>query len=401
MSALPPLEKYGRLLAEISGALTASNDGESCIREAVALAVPEYCDLLVVDLTCEDELRRLAFALDERTGATLSLADNALLLPDRAEVLQRGESVHGPSFAVAPLLGRGQVLGCVTAVWCSGRMSIVGGTERALLREMGRRFARVVDHAQLCRQVEAVARTKEEFIATLSHELRTPLTSILGWSNLLKSGELDHATRRMALDAIERNARAQAKLIEEMLDISCSMSGTLKLDLQTLELAEIAADVADTLRPMAIAKNIGLNISIDDDTPRIEGDRQRIGQIVWHLLSNAIKFTPGGGRIELAVEHTGDYVSLSVRDSGEGIPRAFLPHVFDHFSQVDGSSTRRHGGLGLGLAVVRHLAEMHGATVSAESDGTNCGAKVSVHFREPGRITLGRIERTGANGHAA
>jgi signal transduction histidine kinase len=383
------------LLRDVSLALASANDGEPCISEAVSLAVPEFSDILVVDLVVGSELRRLAFKLDSRTGATLEDADTPEILEARAAVLDHGEPIQGWSFAVAPLFARGQVLGAVTAVMIAGGREILAA-DVAFLREIGRRMARLVDHEQLCNEAAAIVRTKEEFLATLSHELRTPLHAILGWSHMLQTGELDPPTRKQAFDAIERNARSQARLIEEMLDLSRALTGGLKLQLRNVELGAIASSVRESLRPMAGGKRIEVGVVIDRDVPAILGDPQRLRQIVWHLLSNAIKFTPLDGTIQLSVARAGEEVVLAVRDSGEGIPRAFLPHVFEHFSQGDGSSTRRHGGMGLGLAVVRHFTEMHGGTAIAESEGEHCGARFSVRF--PVRAEIPKIASGALDG---
>jgi signal transduction histidine kinase len=265
MSVRPPLERHARLLAEISVALASANDGEACISEAVALSVPEFSDLLTVDLIRGPEypaqLRRVAFKLDFRTGATLEAADTAEIEHARGQVLERGEPIQGWSFAVAPLFARGQVLGVITAVMNSRGREITAA-DLAFLHEVGRRMARVVEHQQLCHEAEVVSRTKEEFLATISHELRTPLTAILGWSNMLRSAQLDAATRKQALDAIERNARAQARLIEEMLDLSRILTGGLKLQLRNVQLGSIASSVAASLGPQAASKRIELILSL-------------------------------------------------------------------------------------------------------------------------------------------
>jgi PAS domain S-box-containing protein len=214
---------------------------------------------------------------------------------------------------------------------------------------------------------------KDEFLATLSHELRTPLTSILGWSKLLADGNLDHAASKRALETIVRNARAQRRLIDDLLDISRIITGKLRLDVRPVELAPIIESVVDGVRPAADARGIHLQTTLDSLTSPINGDPDRLQQIIWNLLTNAIKFTPKGGRVEVRLERVESHVELTIKDTGQGIDTELLPHVFDRFRQSDSSSTRRQGGLGLGLSIVRQLVELHGGTVEAESPGEGAG----------------------------
>jgi signal transduction histidine kinase/ActR/RegA family two-component response regulator len=221
---------------------------------------------------------------------------------------------------------------------------------------------------------------KDEFLAILSHELRTPLTSILGWSNLLAAGNLDDAAAKSALETIVRNARAQRQLIDDLLDISRIITGKLRLDVCPVELAPIIAAVVDGVRPAADARSIYLRTALDAHLSPISGDPDRLRQIIWNLLTNAIKFTPEGGRVEVGLERTDSHVEVTISDTGQGIAPEFLPHVFERFSQSDSSSTRRHGGLGLGLSIVRQLVELHGGTVTATSPGAGEGTTFKVIF---------------------
>ncbi len=236
---------------------------------------------------------------------------------------------------------------------------------------------------------------KDEFLATLSHELRTPLTSILGWSELLTNGNLDDVTTKRALAIIVRNARAQRQLIDDLLDISRIITGKLRLDVRPVELAPMIETVIDSVRPTAEARSINLQTALDPRTSPISGDPDRLQQIFWNLLTNAIKFTPKGGHVEVRLERIASHVELTISDTGQGIDPELLPHVFDRFRQSDSSSTRRHGGLGLGLSIVRQLVELHGGTVTAASAGAGAGATfkvtlpmISVHH------TLGDVEMT-------
>ncbi|HUF92000.1 MAG TPA: ATP-binding protein, partial [Candidatus Limnocylindria bacterium] len=215
---------------------------------------------------------------------------------------------------------------------------------------------------------EEASHAKDEFVATLSHELRTPLTAILGWVRMLRAGSMDAATAERGLDVIERNARSQAQLIEDLLDVSRIATGKLRLDVRPLRIADVIEAAVDTLRPAAEAKEQRLTAVLDPRAGQVSGDPDRLQQVVTNVLSNAVKFTPKGGRVEVRLARVGSHVEIVVSDSGPGIPPQSLPHIFDRFRQADSSSTRLHAGLGIGLAVVRHLVELHGGTVGARSD---------------------------------
>lgn len=224
---------------------------------------------------------------------------------------------------------------------------------------------------------ESANSIKDDFLATLSHELRTPLHSILGWVTLLKGGTLSSEMGTRALAAIERSGRAQATIIEDLLDISRIVSGKMRLDLATLDPADSIEQAIETVRPLAATKSIEIRTSIDS-VGLVSGDAARIQQIAWNLLTNAVRYTPNGGTVTVALEEQRAGALLSVTDTGEGIPPELMTRMFDRFRQGDSSSTRTHGGLGLGLAIVRHLAELHGGTVCALSDGRGKGARFEV-----------------------
>jgi signal transduction histidine kinase/ActR/RegA family two-component response regulator len=223
-------------------------------------------------------------------------------------------------------------------------------------------------------EAERAGRTKDEFLATLSHELRTPLNAILGWSQILQGGNATGEDLEQGLETIGRNARAQAQIIEDLLDMSRIISGKVRLNVQRVELANVVEAALDTVRPAAEAKGVRLQPVLDRAAGVVSGDPNRLQQVFWNLLSNAIKFTPRGGRVQVVLEQVDSHVEVSVNDSGEGIRPEFLPHVFDRFRQADASTTRRHGGLGLGLSIVRHLLELHGGSIEARSDGVGRGA---------------------------
>ena len=214
---------------------------------------------------------------------------------------------------------------------------------------------------------------KDEFLTTVSHELRTPLTSILGWSNLLTTGNLDEQASKRALETIARNARAQRRLIDDLLDLSRIITGKLRLDVRRVKLAQMIEAVIEGVRPAADSRNIHLQAALDPRVSPMSGDPDRLQQIIWNLLSNAIKFTPKGGRVQVRLELIDSHVEITISDTGEGIDPELLPHVFDRFRQSDSSNTRRHGGLGLGLSIVRELVELHGGTVSVASPGLGGG----------------------------
>jgi len=218
-------------------------------------------------------------------------------------------------------------------------------------------------------------RLKDEFLATLSHELRTPLTAILGWSKMLTTRSLDEQTRQNAVETIERNARAQQQIVEDILDVSRIIKGQLRLETEPVDIRAVIESAIETVGPAAGAKRLRLRKEFGERVAAVTGDPRRLQQVAWNLLSNAVKFTPAGGEVLVAVEQGDGHVSVTISDTGVGIRREFLPYVFDRFRQGDQSTTRAHGGLGLGLSIVRHLVEMHGGTVRAESGGEGHGSR--------------------------
>jgi len=230
------------------------------------------------------------------------------------------------------------------------------------------------------REAEQASRLKDEFLATLSHELRTPLTSILGWARMLRAGSLDAAATRRALESIERNAALQTRLVADLLDVSQILSGKFRLDMRPLEVAAVLDAALQSVRPAAAAKGIRVTAVHDPHVGSVVADGDRLQQIVWNLLSNAIKFTPAGGHVEVGSTRSRGGVEIVVRDDGQGIDPDFLPFVFDRFRQADASSTRSYPGLGLGLAIVRHLVELHGGAVAASSGGAGHGSVFTVRI---------------------
>ncbi len=256
--------------------------------------------------------------------------------------------------------------------------------ERAQLeRERGARVA-----------AEEANRLKDEFLATLSHELRSPLHAIMAWSHVLCGPGLDPATTRRAAQAIDRNVRAQTQLIADILDVSRIVTGKFQMDMEPVRLSDVIESAADTVRSAARARDIQLGLAVDPTVAPVLGDVGRLRQVVWNLLSNAVRFAPTGGQVEVRVVDSGPCTELSVTDDGPGIEPAFLPYVFDRFRQADSSSTRRHAGLGLGLSIVRHLVELHGGTVEARNREDRSGAVLIVRLPRQAGASADRTSAT-------
>ncbi len=268
------------------------------------------------------------------------------------------------------------------------------------------RAALLVRERDARRHAEEADRLKDEFLATLSHELRTPLTSILGWASMIRNGEVEGSGVARAIETIERNARSQARLIDDLLDVSRIITGNLRLDLHPLNLGPIIEAALDALRPTAAAKGIQLRTEFGSGDCLVRGDSNRLRQVIWNLLSNAIKFTTRGGTVSVNLICDEPTARLMIRDTGEGISAEFLPYVFDRFRQAEGSISRKQGGLGLGLAVVRHLVELHGGSVSVFSEGLGQGSTFTVDLpiaqerRDPARAEERRreVERRKSRG---
>lgn len=260
--------------------------------------------------------------------------------------------------------------------------------EIAERRRVEEERAQLLAREQEARQAaESANRLKDDFLTTVSHELRTPLTAIVGWTEMLRDGALDPAAAERALLTIERNAKAQVNLVNDLLDASRIVTGKLQIEIRPVELITIVEAAVDTLRPAVEAKDLRLQMVLQPWVGPFSGDHSRLQQIISNLISNAIKFTPPGGMIEVRLERRGDQAAITVSDTGQGIRPEFLPHVFDRFRQADGSTTRTHGGLGLGLAIVKHLVEMHGGTIQADSRGAGHGASFVV------TLPLAQIQR--------
>ncbi|MBF5046014.1 PAS domain S-box protein [Aggregicoccus sp. 17bor-14] len=330
---------------------------------------------------------RLAQALsEEQLGAMASGGEEHLALLRRLSPC---------SALFVPLFIGGRPEGVVTFGLMDGARHYTP-EDLLVAEEVARRAATALEHARLYelaqaerRRAEEANRAKDEFLATLSHELRTPLTAILGWTQMLRSGVLGPAKQARALETVERNARAQTQLIEDLLDVSRIITGKMRLQLQPVALARVVDAALESVRPTADARDIELVAALDgleDQEAQVSGDADRLQQVTWNLLSNALKFTPPGGRVEVSLcEEEDGTRCLQVKDSGQGIRADFLPYVFDRFRQQDGAATRAHGGLGLGLAIVRHLVELHGGSVAVHSAGEGQGATFTVRLPAPPR----------------
>lgn len=265
-------------------------------------------------------------------------------------------------------------------------------TERILAQE--ERNQLLLSEQEARATAEASNRLKDDFLATLSHELRSPLNAMLGWTNLLMTRKFDEATIKRAIETIDRNAKSQAQLVEDLLDVSRIIQGKLRLNVRPVELVNVINAALDTVRPAADAKKIRLQSVLDPNAGAVAGDFDRLQQVAWNLLSNAVKFTPKGGRVQVCLQRVNSHVEMIVTDTGQGINPDFVPYVFERFRQADSSSTRTFNGLGLGLAIVRQLVELHGGTVCAESQGNGQGATFTVKLPLlPIRIEVNKDER--------
>ncbi|MBX5459716.1 MAG: PAS domain S-box protein [Steroidobacteraceae bacterium] len=319
--------------------------------------------------------RMFGYSAEEMIGSSILRIIPPELQKEEREIvarLSRGERVH--HYETTRLTKAGQTVRVSLTVSAvrdqHGR--IVGASKIA--RDISEREKLLESERAARSEAERLSQLKDEFLATLSHELRTPLNAILGWSTLLRQRAVSDRERERGLETIERNARAQAQIINDLLDMSRIISGKLHLEVQPIYLHEVVQAAMEAVRPSAEARNIRLRAMLDSSIGRTRGDPNRLQQVLWNLLTNAVKFTPPGGSIQVVLERENSHVEIVIEDSGIGIKPEFLPHVFDRFRQADASTTRRFGGLGLGLSIVRNLVELHGGSVRVKSPGENQGA---------------------------
>ncbi|MDY7225853.1 ATP-binding protein [Hyalangium rubrum] len=414
-------QQVSQILSHASVVLSSSLDFHATLARLAQLAVPRFADWCAVDVVDSErpgtKLSRVAVAHvesikaervlelhqryppqeDDASGVARVLASGVPeLLPEVPDTLLRRivrdaehlallREVGFQSCIRVPMRTRERNLGVLTFV-ISGKRHRYDRRDLALAEELGRRAAVAMDNALLYldaqraqREAQEANRLKDEFLATLSHELRTPLTSILGWTQmLLRREDLGESGRRRGLETIERNARVQRQLVEDLLDVSRITAGKLSLDFKEVPLREVADAALESVRPTAEARGVVLQAGLEHLSDSVLADATRLQQVLWNLLTNAIKFTERGGCVSLDACREGGAVEFTVRDTGKGIPREFLPHVFERFRQAE--IGREQGGLGLGLAIVRHLVELHGGSVGVHSDGPGTGATFKVRL---------------------
>ena len=424
-------ERRATLLSESSTALSGSLDYATTLRTVSRLIVPRFADWCIVDLvTRENTLERVAVSAAGPDSEAL-LSELQRYAPDwtspqpAAEVLRSRKTIAmpevtedtlvstarderhleimrrlRPSSAIAvPMVTRQRIVGAITLVRTTPGRSY-DDADVAMAEELARRAALAVDNATLYgeadqarAQAEGANRAKDEFLAVLSHELRTPMNAVYGWARMLQMGQIDSGTTPRALDAIVRNAHVQLQLIDDLLDVSRIISGKMRLDTRPVDIRRVLESALDAVRPAADAKGLKLHSLLDPGAGPINGDPDRLQQVVWNLLMNAVKFTPRDGRIQLMLQRVNSHVEIVVSDTGAGIRSELLPVIFDRFQQGESGSTRNKGGLGLGLALVRHLVELHGGAVTAESAGEGKGATFRVKLPLVGALAATAEDR--------
>jgi signal transduction histidine kinase/CheY-like chemotaxis protein len=338
----------------------------------------------------------VGLAVRERRPVTTPdlLADPRIALTP--ELRARVERTPYRSVLAVPLSSHERVIGVLALADRKGRQ--FRQEEVLLAQGFAEQAALALENARLYAEARDANRAKDEFLATLSHELRTPLTAMLGWVRMLQSGTLDEATSARALQVIHRNTKLQAQLIDDLLDVSRIVTGKLSLELKAVDVGAVVETAMDAVTPAALAKSVELERRVDPAAGPAWADPHRLQQVVWNLLSNAVKFTPSGGRVTIAVDRDDPHVVVCVTDTGQGIAPEFLPYIFDRFRQADSTTTRAHGGLGLGLAIVHHLVTLHHGAVTAASEGPDRGATFTVRIPLAALRTVARVSSGAASG---
>ncbi|HEY7508650.1 MAG TPA: ATP-binding protein [Vicinamibacteria bacterium] len=409
-----------RFLSEAGEMLSSSLVHDDTLAAVARLSVPRIADWCTVDLFDErGQVKRLAVAhvdpakvawardLEARypvrldaphgVGSVLRTGRSELVSDVTDQMLQAGAEdaeqlrilrrLEVRSYICVPMVARDRIIGALTllATGESGRR--YDEQDLAMAELLGRRVGLAVENARLYTQTQAalsqvteISRLKDEFLATLSHELRTPLNAIVGWASMLKGGSLAPDVARRGIETIDRNAALQSRLIADILDVSRIITGKVRLNVRAVHPLTAIEQAVDTIRPTADAKDVTIHTILDPSAGPISGDEERLQQILWNLLSNAVKFAPKGGRVQVRLEAVNSHIRITVEDNGPGIEQGFLPHLFERFRQADSSSTRAHGGLGLGLAIVRHLVELHGGRVRAANRDDGTGAVFTVQL---------------------
>jgi len=399
-------------LADMVDVLAKSLDYEETLKSVASLAVPTLADWSAVDIVQDDgEIARLA--VEHVDAAKIELAvelrrryedptaphsapqvirtavpaliaeitDRMIVAAARGDEdrIRLARSLGLTSYMCVPLVVAGRAIGAITLATAESNRRFTEDDLR-FAEDIASRAAMAVDNAQSYRQLQRANRLKDEFLAPLSHELRTPLNAIVGYARMVRGGMMSGDKAERALETIERNSTMLTQMVEDLLDVSRIVSGKMRLNVQPIELPLVLQEAIETVRPAADAKRIKIHTVLDPQVGPIAGDPDRLRQIAWNLLSNAIKFTPKDGQVQVRLERINSHVEITVSDSGIGIDADFLPHIFERFRQAEGGLTRQHPGLGLGLAIVRDLVEMHGGTVLASSPGPNTGATFSVRL---------------------
>ena len=376
------LEEHDRMLANATQILASGIDDDAALSSLVVDLAPRFSAWTAIHLRADDCVRLAACSGDDR------------LAPDEQQIdeaIRSGVPIADAQVLIIPLRAATSAFGAFT--FASHRSSFDAG-DIAFATELAERVALSIDRARLFQDLSRANRVKDEFLATLSHELRTPLNAVLGWTRMLRCGTVAAERTPVVLETIERNAAAQMQLVEELLDLSAMAAGGFRLTVTRVDLREVIGGAVETIRPAADAKGLRITTRLADPLDEIAGDPARLRQVLWNLLTNAVKFTPAGGAIAIEAVQAATDVEIRVRDTGPGIPEDFLPHVFEPFRQADSSSTRQVGGLGLGLAIVRHIVEAHGGTATAQSEGPGQGSVFSVRLPS-GRAPTDSDARSG------
>jgi len=397
-------------LAQVTATLTQSFDYTRTLATIAEIAVPRIADWCAVDVVEDDQVARVAHAhVDPSQIETMELVHRqadptaptspctvirtrqSSLIPEitderivaaagadqsRLELLR---SIGFSSYLCVPMIARGRCVGAITFTTTTSKRRFTD-EDRRFAEDVAARAALAVENTRAYEALQTANRLKDEFLATLSHELRTPLNAVLGYTRMLRAGVIAAERHAQALEVIERNASSLAQIVEDVLDVSRIVSGKARLNVQTVDLSKVLGDAIATVLPAADAKGVRIETSLDALARAVSGDPDRLQQVVWNLLSNAVKFTPRGGRVDMQLARGDAQVEIVVSDTGAGIPASFLPHIFERFRQAEGGTTRQHGGLGLGLAIARHIVEMHGGTIQAASDGEGRGATFRVRL---------------------
>ena len=413
-------EHRATFLAEAAAALASSLDYDETLRTVARLAVPRIADWCAVDMVDEaGAVKRLAVThidpakveLAQTVATRYQDADSPfgvphvirnaapVMLPRITDAMvvaaARGDAerialvraLGLSSYLCVPLVVQGSAIGAISFVTGAAGRQFTDADLR-FAQDVASRAALAVENSRAYAEARRANHLRDEFLATLSHELRTPLNAILGYSRMLRDGSLAANKQTHAIAVVERNASALAQIVGDILDVSSIIAGKLRLDLKTIDVPALMHDAIAAILPAAEAKGVRVAVDIDPQLGQVAADPDRLQQIVWNLVANAVKFTPKDGRVDVSVKRDGETVAIAVTDTGAGILPEFLPHVFERFRQGDARFTREHGGLGIGLAIVRHLVEMHGGTISASSEGAGRGA--SFRIRMPLAALAGR-----------